>query len=86
MRINDLFETIAPVGTAPASAGTINPAAPAVGGNVADLSNPAVQAAQMAKQRQDKEKQKQMIQTQIKAAQQQLLALQKQQQDLNKSV
>jgi hypothetical protein len=82
MKISDLIEAIAPVGTTTAPA----PAAPAVGGNVADLSNPAVQAAQMAKQKQDKEKQKQMIQTQIKAAQQQLLALQKQQQDLNKSV
>ena len=69
-----------PTGTPPQAS------TPAVAGNTAPLADPRLQAAQLAKQKQDKEKQKQMVQDQIKAAQQQLADLQKQQQDLNKSV
>lgn len=90
MKIKDLFEAIAPVGT------TSNPVAPngiaptttpsptqpgaaAVSGNTAALADPKMQAAQLAKQKQEKDKQRQALQAQI-------AALQKQMADLNKTV
>lgn len=54
-------------------------------GNVSALSDPRMQAANLAKQRQEKDKQKQAVQTQIKTLQTQITTLQKQLSDLNKS-
>jgi hypothetical protein len=51
---------------------TSAPANPALSGNVAALQDPRMQAAQLAKQKQEKEKQKKAIQDQIAALQRQL--------------
>ena len=71
MRINELFEqTPAP---APAG-GTATPGM--TGPGMADLNNPAVKAAQLASQNQQKAAQKKSIQDQIAALQKQLSDLQ----------
>jgi hypothetical protein len=85
MRINELFEqTFAPVPagqvgatapTTPSAGGTA--AAPGMTGpGMADLNSPAVKAAQLASQNQQKAAQKKSIQDQIAALQKQLSDLQ----------
>lgn len=58
---------------------------PTVSGNTQQLSDPKLQAAQLAAQRQEKDLQKKNLQQQIQALQQQLRNLQQQQSNLNKT-
>lgn len=82
MKIAELVEAITSVGP------TTTPTQPQgqVSGNVQQLGDPRLQAAQLAVQKQEKEKQKQQVAAEIKAKQAEILALQKQQIDLNKTV
>lgn len=87
MKILDILEAIMPV------ASTTNPSSPPpstgqaqMSGNVQQLSDPNLQAAQLAKQKQDREQQKRDVMAQIKAKQAELQALQKQQTELNRTV
>lgn len=92
MKIADLISEQQTVGTVGTTSGFTQPIGqtptvsqnPTMTGNVQALSDPKLQAATLAKQRQDKENQKKQVADQIKALQQQLQTLQKQQQDLNK--
>jgi len=93
MKIADILEAVTPIGSTTNPMGgnslpqTGNNPAPAVSGtNVQQLTDPRLQAANLAQQKQDREKQKQAIQAQIKAKQEELASLQKQQQDLNRTV
>lgn len=78
MRFQDLIEQT-PVGTigstpAPTSAAPTG-TAPNLSGNVDALQDPRMQAANLAKQKQEKEQQKRSIQAQIAALQKQLADL-----------
>ena len=86
MKIAELVEAITSVG--PSTMATTTPTQPQgqVSGNVQQLGDPRLQAAQLAVQKQEKEKQKQQVAAEIKAKQAEILALQKQQIDLNKTV
>jgi hypothetical protein len=94
MKIQELIQeqqTIGGVGTTSGITQTIGqpPAAgqgqnPSMSGNVQALSDPKLQAATLAQQKQDREQKKKEVADQIKSMQQQLQNLQKQQQDLNK--
>ncbi len=78
MRYSEFCEqvTTPTIGTTPA--GTMT-------GNVAALSDPKMQAANLAKQRQEKDKQKRAVQDQIKNLQTQISGLQKQLSDINRT-
>ena len=93
MKILEIVEAVTPVGS------TTNPMAPnslpqtgnnpqpnVSGVNSPQLTDPRLQAANLAQQKQDREKQKQALQAQIKAKQEELQMLQKQQNDLNRTV
>lgn len=71
------------VGTTPSNQQTLGQT-PNLTGNVQQLSDPKLQAASLAQQKQQQDQKKKEIADQIKATQQQLLNLQKQQQELNK--
>ena len=87
MKIYELFEQIGTVGssgsltggsTIPTTSGSTSAGAttdPSVSGNVPDLTDPKIQAAQLAKQKQQREQQKKSIQDQIAKLQQQLASL-----------
>lgn len=83
MRIQDLVEQIGTVGSTgtPIAGATIPPtSAPAatIGGNVPDVTDPKVQAAQLAQNQKQKQQAKQSIMAQI-------AALNKQLSDLNRT-
>lgn len=92
MKIADLILEQQPVGTIGTTAGFTQPVGqtptvsqnPAVTGNTQALADPKLQAATLAKQKQDKDAQKKQVADQIKTLQQQLQTLQRQQQDLNR--
>lgn len=79
MLIKDLLEQVGTIGTVNAVPGVTSTAMPsqqaAVQGNTANLSDPKVQAANLAKQKQDTAKQKKQIQDQIALLQKQLQSL-----------
>ena len=75
MKINELFNQ--PMGTLPTTGS--NPSNPNITGNMADLSNPAMNAATLAQQQKQKQQQR-------KALQDQIAALQKQLSDLTRTV
>lgn len=85
MKIAELVEAITPIG-ATTSPQPMGAAQPQVTGNTQQLASPAMQAAQLNQQKQEKDKQKQQIAADIKAKQAELQALQKQQMELNKTV
>lgn len=85
MKVVELLEQV-PIGstpfpaaggsTVPPTSGTAPQAAPiGVAGNTQQLQDPKMQAAQLAKQKQEKDKQKKAIQDQIAALQKQLTDL-----------
>lgn len=84
MKIFELVEAITSVGAST----NVMPPAPGgqMTGNVQQMADPRMQAAQLSKQKQEKDQQKRDIMAQIKAKQEELLALQKQQTELNKTV
>jgi hypothetical protein len=87
MKIYELFEQIGSVGssgelvggsTIPTTSGSTSATAsttPTVSGNVPDITDPKVQAAQLAKQKNQQLAQKKAIQDQIAKLQQQLASL-----------
>lgn len=92
MKIQELIQEQQPVGTVGTTSGFTQPIGqtpsvsqnPSMTGNVQALTDPKLQAATLAQQRQEKDRKKKEVADQIKAMQQQLQNLQKQQQDLNK--
>ena len=76
MRYSELFEQM-PIGSVPATPIGITPPVPALSGNTGALQDPKMQAANLAKQQQEKIKQKKVIQDQITALQKQLADLNK---------
>lgn len=92
MKIRELFEQIGTVGSTgtPVAGATIPPTSsptqsPNLSGNVQDLNDPKVQAATLAKMKQDKNQQKKAIQDQIKQLQQALQQAQLQATELNRT-
>lgn len=81
MRYSDFIEQIglSTTGTPPTGVSPTTPSTGGLSGNVQQLQDPKMQAAQLAKQKQEKDKQKKQIQDQI-------AALQKQLADLNRTV
>jgi hypothetical protein len=75
-QIGTIGTTTAPIGTAPVGASA--PPGTGLTGNTGAMQDPRMQAANLAKQRQDKDQQKKAIQDQI-------AALQKQLSDLNRT-
>jgi len=88
MKIADILEAIAPMGSTTDQGATppANPGQPQMTGATQQLADPRMQAAQLAKQKQDRDQQKRDVMAQIKAKQTELQALQKQQTELNKTV
>lgn len=92
MKIQELIKEQQTVGAVGTTAGFTQPIGqppsvsqnPTMSGNVQALTDPKLQAATLAQQKQEKERKKKEIADQIKAMQQQLQAMQKQQQDLNR--
>lgn len=76
MRFSEIIEQMSSVGVSNT---------PSVAGSTQQLSDPKLQAAQLAAKRQEKDLQKKSIQQQVQALQQQLRNLQQQQSNLNKS-
>ena len=74
MRYSDFAEQIGTIGTTAAPMGAAPGTPPAAGltGNVGAMQDPRMQAANLAKQKQDKDQQKKAIQDQITALQKQL--------------
>lgn len=76
MRYKEIIEQIGTVGSMPLATapGVSTTSAPgsSLSGNVAATQDPRMQAANLAKQKQEKDKQKKMIQDQIAALQKQL--------------
>lgn len=76
MKIFELVEQVGTIGTVGSTAMPTSAPAPAVGGqNAAALSDPKMQAANLAQQKQAKNQQKKQIQDQIMALQRQLADL-----------
>lgn len=73
MRFHEILEQVGTIGTVPSTATPT--VAPSLSGNVTDIEDPKVQAAQLAKQKQDKQRAKQAIMQQIAALNKQLADL-----------
>ena len=92
MKIYELVQEQQPIGAVGTTSGFTQPIGqppsvsqnPSMSGNVQALTDPKLQAATLAQQKQDREQKKKEVADQIKSMQQQLQNLQKQQQDLNK--
>ena len=87
MRYSDFAEQIGTIGTTAAPMGAApagTPPAAGLTGNVGAMQDPRMQAADLAKQKQQKDQQKKAIQDQITAKREETAALQKQLADLNR--
>lgn len=73
MRFQEIIEQVGTIGTVPSTATPT--VAPSLTGNVSNLEDPKVQAAQLARQKQEKQKSKQAIMQQIAALNKQLADL-----------
>jgi hypothetical protein len=82
MRYSDFAEQIGTIGATTAPAGA--PPAAGLTGNVGAMQDPMMQAADLAKQKQQKDQQKKAIQDQITAKREETADLQKQLADLNR--